>query len=193
MAKSLLQMLSLTHINKTWTLFLDRDGVINDEKHMDYVHTWEEFIFFPGVKEAIKIFGEVFGQIFVVTNQRGVGKGVTKLEDLKIIHKNMLREITEAGGRIDAIYFCTDVEETSLNRKPNPGMGLLAKKEFPKVDFSKAIMIGNTLSDMEFGRRLGVKTILLPSDRREINQEDDRIDAIYESLISFAKTLEGNL
>ena len=193
MAKSLLQMLSLTHINKTWTLFLDRDGVINDEKHMDYIHNWEEFIFIPGVKEAIKIFGEVFGQIFVVTNQRGVGKGVTKLEDLKIIHKNMLREITEAGGRIDAIYFCTDVEEASPNRKPNPGMGLLAKKEFPKVDFSKAIMIGNTLSDMEFGRRLGVKTILLPSDSREINQEDDRIDAVYESLISFAKTLEGNL
>lgn len=181
-------MFPLNNIDKTWTIFLDRDGVINDEKHMDYIHTWEEFTFYPGVKEAIRIFSEVFLHLFIITNQRGVGKGVTRLEDLELIHKNMLSEITDEGGRIDAVYFCTDVEESSPCRKPNTGMGLLAKKEFPAVDFSKTIMVGNSMSDMEFGKRLGAKTILVRSGK-EIDMKDQRIDAVYDSLISFAKAL----
>jgi histidinol-phosphate phosphatase family protein len=96
----------LKSINKEWTLFLDRDGVINDEKYMAYVNTLEEFIFYPGVKEAIKIFSEKFGLIFIMTNQRGVARGLTKLEDLSLIHSNMLDEIKAEGGRIDKIYFC---------------------------------------------------------------------------------------
>jgi len=183
-------MIDLSKINKTWTLFLDRDGVINHEKHQDYIHTWEEFSFYEGVKEAIAVFAKKFNRIIVVTNQKGIGKGVTKLEDLQLIHKNMIDEITRAGGRIDAVYFCPDLEETSPNRKPNPGMGLQAVKDFAGIDLSKAIIIGNTLSDMQFGRNLGIKTIFLPTTRPEVDLTDNRIDAVYESLSSFAKDLE---
>src|ERR1700712_2411758 len=111
-------MLPLTQIDKTWTLFLDRDGVINHEKHQDYIHTWDEFIFYEGVQSAIKIFTEKFGRIIIVTNQKGVGKGLTKLEDLELIHKNMRLEIEKAGGKIDAVYFCSALEETPPSRKP---------------------------------------------------------------------------
>src|SRR6187399_1166589 len=124
-------MLDLTKIDNSWTLFLDRDGVINHEKHLDYIHTWDEFVFYEGVKDAIAIFSKKFKYIFIVTNQKGVGKGMTRLEDLHIIHDNMKADILSHGGRIDKVYFCSDLEETSPNRKPNPGMGLQAVDEFP--------------------------------------------------------------
>src|SRR5258706_16089756 len=106
-------MKELKHIDNTWTLFLDRDGVINHEKHLDYIHTWDEFVFYDGVKEALKILAPKFKHIVVVTNQKGVGKGMTLLKDLGIIHRNMIKEIEMVGGRIDKVYFCTDLEETA--------------------------------------------------------------------------------
>jgi histidinol-phosphate phosphatase family protein len=178
----------LNKIDKTWTLFLDRDGVINHEKHMDYIHTWDEFRFYDGATEAIRIFTEKFSRILVVTNQRGVGKGLTKPEDLETIHVNMLAEIVKQGGNLDAIYFCEDLEDSHY-RKPNPGMGLEAVKEFPDIDLKKSIMIGNTLSDMEFGRNLGTYTVFLPTTRPEVDLADPRIDAVYPSLYAFAKAL----
>lgn len=184
-------MIDLTKIDNTWTLFLDRDGVINHEKHKDYIHTWDEFTFYAHVKEAIAIFANVFNHIIVVTNQKGIGKGVTKLEDLQLIHKNMVNEIENAGGRIDAVYFCPDLEEESPNRKPNPGMGLQAVKDFTDIDLNKAIMVGNTLSDMQFGRNLCVQTIFLPTTRPEVDLQDERIDAVYNSLIDFANALNN--
>jgi histidinol-phosphate phosphatase family protein len=180
--------INLKNINPSWTLFIDRDGVVNDEKHLDYIHTWDEFKFYEGVKEALKIFNEKFGIIIMVTNQRGVAKGLTKIEDLHLIHKNMLQEIEDAKGRIDQIYFCADME--SENRKPNPGMGLQAMKDFPKIDLSKSIMIGNTLSDMKFGRNLGVAlNIFLPTTRKDIPLDNVDIDMVFDNLISVAKAL----
>ena len=184
-------MIDLTKIDNTWTLFLDRDGVINHEKHLDYIHSWDEFVFYDGVKEAIAVFAKTFNRIVVVTNQKGIGKGVTKPEDLQLIHKNMVAEIEAAGGRIDAVYFCPDLEDDSPNRKPNPGMGLQAAADFPDIDLSKAIMVGNTISDMKFGRNLGVQTIFLPTTRPVVDLNDERIDAVYDSLIAFATDLKS--
>ncbi len=183
------KMLPIKNIDNSWTIFIDRDGVINHEKHLDYIHTWDEFVFYEGVKDAIKIFAEVFNRVVVVTNQKGVGKGLTKLEDLNTIHANMKAAIEEAGGRIDAIYFCADLNEDSPNRKPNPGMGLMAKNDFPEIDFNKAIMIGNTISDMEFGRNLGVHTVFLPTTRPDVDLNDQRIDLVTDSLRSFSELL----
>ncbi len=182
-------MIDLTKIDNSWTLFLDRDGVINHEKEKDYIHTWDEFRFYKGVKEAMAVFAKKFRYIIVITNQRGIGKGVTRMEDVERIHKNMKSAIEKAGGRIDAVYFSPDMEDTSPNRKPNNGMGLRAMKDFPGIDNAKAIMIGNTLSDMQFGRNMGLKTIFLPTTRPEVDLDDERIDAVYDSLLSFAKAI----
>jgi histidinol-phosphate phosphatase family protein len=183
-------MTDLKQIDKSWTLFLDRDGVINDEKYMDYINTWEEFIFFPGVKEAIKKFTEIFGHIFIVTNQRGVAKGVTKLKDLDLIHKNLQDEVIAAGGKITKIYFCCDMEDASQNRKPNPGMGLQAKRDFPEIEFSKSIMVGNTISDMEFGRRLNIAiNIFIPSTHPQLGVQHPMVDLVFPDLLSVSKAL----
>ncbi len=180
-------MFDLKKIDKSWTLFLDRDGVINHEKHQDYIHTWDEFKFYDGAKMAVAIFTSKFNRIIVVTNQKGIGKGVTKTEDVALIHKNMQTEMESVGGKIDAVYFCPDLEGPS--RKPNPGMGLQAAKDFNDIDLSKAIMVGNNLSDMQFGRNLGIKNIFLTTTQSEIGINDKSIDAVYPSLIAFALDL----
>jgi len=143
------------------TLFVDRDGVINKHRPDDYVKSWDEFEFLPGVLEAFCILPDFFGRIIVVTNQRGVGKGLITENELQDIHKRMLSEIRKAGGRLDQIYYCIDINNDSLNRKPNPGMGLQAQKDFPEIVFKESIMIGDSASDREFGNRLGMKTILV--------------------------------
>ena len=180
-------MIDLKKIDNSWTLFLDRDGVINHEKHQDYIHTWDEFKFYDGAKVAIQIFTKKFNRLIIVTNQKGVAKGVTKLEDLELIHKNMINDIEAVGGKIDAVYYCPELE--SPNRKPNSGMGLQAAKDFADIDLTKAIIVGNTLSDMEFGRNLGIKTVFLTTTRPEVETNDERIDAVYPSLIAFALDL----
>jgi D-glycero-D-manno-heptose 1,7-bisphosphate phosphatase len=182
-------MLPLNQIDKTWTLFLDRDGVINYEKQNDYIHSWDEFKFYEGVLIAMKKFSKIFHRIIVVTNQKGVGKGLTKLDDLHSIHANMEKEIKKSGGRIDAVYYCSDLDDNSPFRKPNPGMGLQAVKQFPDIDLAKSIMVGNTISDMEFGRNLGTYTVFLPTTRPEVDQADKHIDAVYDSLLAFAEAI----
>jgi histidinol-phosphate phosphatase family protein len=182
-------MIDLKQIDNSWTLFLDRDGVINHEKHKDYIHTWDEFVFYDGALEAISIFAKRFNRIVIVTNQKGIGKGVTLLHNLQLIHTNMQKAIEEAGGRVDAIYFSPFLEDDHPYRKPNHGMGLQAAKDIPDIDLSKAIMVGNTMSDMQFGRNLGIKNIFLTTTRPEVDVNDERIDQHFSSLIDFAKAI----
>ena len=177
-------------VNKTWTLFLDRDGVINEEKYLDYVYTWEEFIFYPGVKEAMKIFNRIFGPIVMVTNQRGVGKGLMTEEQLQSIHSTMRREIEESGGRLDSIYYCTSTDNAHPGRKPNPGMAMDALRDNPAIQFSRSIMVGNNLSDMEFGKRNGMFTVLINTTKPSVTLPHELVDFQFLTLLEFANWLQ---
>ena len=148
-------------------IILDRDGVINHDKIGSYIFNADEFVFMPGAKEAIKFFSEVFGTIVVATNQKGVAKGLMSLSDLNGIHAYMQKEISSSGGRIDKIYFAIDMDNDSPMRKPQTGMALQAKKDFPQIDFAKSIMVGNRISDMEFGRNAGMATVFLRTTHPE--------------------------
>lgn len=182
-------MLDLHSINKNWTLFLDRDGVINHEKELDYIYNYHEFIFYDGAKEALKVFSGIFSTIIVVTNQRGIAKGLMTEDDLKEIHRNMLRDIENAGGRIDKIYYNTSLNNNDPMRKPQPGMALQAKKDFPQIDFSQSIMVGNNVSDMLFGRNAGMHTVFLRATSPNLELRHDAIDLSFDILIDFAKAL----
>lgn len=143
------------HIDKSWTLFLDRDGVINKKIDHDYVRSLEMFEWIDGSKEAIVSLSKIFGKIIVVTNQQGIGKGLMTEKDLDEIHSNMKSEIQNVGGRIDAIYFSPHLkEENNPMRKPGIGMLLKAKNDFHEIDFSKSIMVGDSVSDMEMASGL---------------------------------------
>ncbi|HTS45280.1 MAG TPA: HAD family hydrolase [Puia sp.] len=180
-------MLDLSKADKHWTLFLDRDGVINREKEDDYVRHWSEFAFYEKVPESIQFLSEIFGIITVVTNQRGVGKGIMTEKDLDDIHRHMLHVLKKAGARIDHIYTCTSLDDNNPCRKPNPGMAFQAKKDFPQIDFLKSIMVGNKLSDMEFGRNAGMHTVFLKTTHPETPLPHPAIDMAFDSLADFAK------
>ena len=181
--------LELKDIDKEWTLFLDRDGVINYEKKDDYIRNWQEFKFYEGAKDALKIFAEKFGTIIVVSNQRGIGKGLMTEEDLLGIHQNMQHEIEAAGGRINAIYYCTAIDSKAIYRKPNPGMAFSAKKDFPEIDLARSIIAGNKPSDMFFGKYAGMYSVYIASTHPETPFPHPNIDLRFNSLSDFAKAL----
>lgn len=177
--------------DKSWTLFLDRDGVVNVENVGSYITEWSEFEFCDGVLYSLKELSEIFGRIVVVTNQRGVGRGIMSREALKEINVNMTQEIRTSGGRLDRIYACTAVEDTDHNRKPNTGMALQAREDFPEIDFRHSVMVGNSLSDMEFGKRLAMHTVFLTTKHAPYELPNDLIDEQYDSLKSWTRTLSA--
>jgi len=184
-------MFDLKKIDKNWTLFLDRDGVINHDKPNDYVNSPCEFRFYEDVLKALAYFNKRFGRIIVVTNQRGVGRGLMTEEDLLLIHEKMLLDIDETGGRIDKIYYCTSMDNEHPNRKPNPGMAIDARKDFPDIDFSRAVIVGNNLSDMGFGRNAGIHTVFVRTTNPEVSLPHPLIDMAFDTLPDFAKALQS--
>ncbi len=148
------------NIDKSWTLFLDRDGVINERKMGGYIETIDEFQFLPNAAPSIAQLSQLFNHVFVVTNQQGIGKKIMTKRNLLDIHSYMCKVVESEGGKITKCYFAPELKsENSSMRKPNSGMALLAKEEYPEVDFSKSIMVGDTDSDILFGTKLGMKTI----------------------------------
>ncbi len=123
-------------VDKSWTLFLDRDGVINKRIENDYVKKPDEFHLLPGAVEAIAKLSSHFGRVIVVTNQQGIGKGLYTHDDLAAVHEKLTEAVDHAGGRIDAIYYAPQLAaEKSHMRKPGIGMALLAKEKFPEINF----------------------------------------------------------
>ncbi len=152
----------MLQFDKTWTLFLDRDGVINRRIVGEYVSDWDDFDFIVGSIKAIEKLSERFGTVVVVTNQAGIGKGLMTEKQLHEVHKKFLKTIDLLDGRIDKIYYCPDTPDSnSPNRKPETGMALQAKADFPQIDFSKSVIIGDSNSDMDFGKRLGMTLVFI--------------------------------
>lgn len=170
-------------IDQTWTLFLDRDGVINKRPVNDYVRSTEGFHFLPGVLNALSLLSNTFSRIIIVTNQQGVGKGLMQTRDLDRVHAYMKKEIKHAGGRLDKIYCCTQLATEKNNcRKPGLNMARQAKLDFPEIDFEKSIMVGDTETDMLFGKNAGMLTVLISSSKQH-----PLADANYTSLLAFTE------
>jgi D-glycero-D-manno-heptose 1,7-bisphosphate phosphatase len=147
-------------VDNSWTLFLDRDGVINERILGGYVQSISEFKFLPGVLESLATLSSYFQYIFVVTNQQGIGKKLMTTCNLSEIHAYMLEKVKLEGGRIDEVFFAPELKTDPLHtRKPKPDMANQAKEKYPSIDFNKSIMVGDTDSDILFGRNLGMKTI----------------------------------
>ena len=181
--------LSLEAIDKSWTLLIDRDGVVNYEKKEDYIRDWDEFRFYEGVPEAFRLLAGKFGKIIIVSNQRGVGRGLMTETAVRNIHEQMQQAIEAAGGRVDRIYYCISPDNLHPDRKPNPGMAFHAVREFPEIDLSKTIMIGNKLSDMLFARNAGTYSVFAATTHPDTPFPHRDIDLRYNSLTEFANSL----
>ncbi len=183
--------LNLKEIDSSWTLFLDRDGVINDERLGEYVLNWEQFIFSNGVLKAFQLLTQQFGRIFIISNQRGVGKALMTEADLQAIHKEMLKEVESVGGKVEQIYYCIEKDDKYFHRKPNPGMAVQAFSDYPDIDPNKSIMVGNKPSDMRFGRAAGIYTVFLTTTNPDEPFPQRDVDLRFSSLLEFAMAVQS--
>jgi len=148
-------------------IFLDRDGVINRQVIGDYVRSWEEFVFLPGVLDALAELASFVKPILVVTNQQGVGLGKMTREALDTIHERMKREIERHGGRIEGIYVCPHrADEQCDCRKPKPGLLYQAAREHG-ITLGEAWLVGDSGTDVVAGNAAGCRTILVGPRRDE--------------------------
>ena len=142
------------------TLFLDRDGVINQKLEGRYVTNFNEFVFVKNSDLAIRKLHKIFKRILIVTNQQGIGKGIMTEDDLNLLHLQMQRKINPDFDLIDKIYFCPCLEGDSCNcRKPKTGMLEEAKLDFPEIIIKNSFLIGDSESDIQAGNKFGLKTI----------------------------------
>ena len=147
-------------------LFLDRDGVLNEDR--GFVSRWEDFHWIKGARETVAAFNRAGWLVVVVTNQSGVGRGYYTEAEMHALHARMVDELKAVGGHIDAFYFAPHHPEAPLeayrhpdppDRKPNPGMILRALQDFP-IDKARSLLIGDKPSDLEAALRAGVRGVL---------------------------------
>jgi HAD superfamily hydrolase (TIGR01662 family) len=106
------------------------------------------------------------------------------------IHTQMVSDIEKAGGRMDGMYYCIANDANDPRRKPNPGMIYQAKQDFPVIDLQKSLIVGNNMSDMEFGRNAGIHTVFVKTTHPEQALPHPAIDLAFNSLPDFAKALQ---
>lgn len=173
-------------IDSGWTLFLDRDGVINAHTEGVYVTSLLDFKLLPDVAQAIAGLRRRFGRIVVVTNQQAVGKGLLAEEELQLMHEFVQMEVKKFGGKVDLFLYAPELQSASNDRrKPGIGMGIEAQKYFPEIDFSKSVMVGDSPSDILFGKRLGMKTVFVQNPWKSCSDADFQV----VSLVDFSRQL----
>ncbi|OGL39561.1 MAG: hypothetical protein A3C43_10820 [Candidatus Schekmanbacteria bacterium RIFCSPHIGHO2_02_FULL_38_11] len=146
-------------------VFIDRDGVINENLNGDYVKEWKEFKFLPGVLHSLKLLKTNKVKVVVVSNQSGVAKGLMTEKQLSNVSRYFVKKVKDCGGNIEAIYYCVhNVGENCDCRKPKPGLLLKASKELG-IDLNKTYIVGDYISDIEAGVTAGSKTILVRTGR----------------------------
>lgn len=140
-------------------VFLDRDGVINQSPSTgEYVRSWEQFRLLPAVVDWIRLFKALGLLVIVVTNQRGVARGLMEQADLEEIHARMRAELERAGARIDDVLCCVHEEGACDCRKPLPGMVLKAAQKWD-IDLGSSIMVGDSLTDRELALACGMRFV----------------------------------
>jgi D-glycero-D-manno-heptose 1,7-bisphosphate phosphatase len=147
------------------TIFLDRDGVLNEKMPEGfYVTSWDQFRPLPGAVEAIGRLNRVGLRVVVISNQRGIALGLYTTSDVHAIHAKFQALLETEGAHIDAFYFCPHDKKECDCRKPLPGLFEQAAVDFPDISSSTSAVIGDSLSDIEFGRRLGMLTVYIEGD-----------------------------
>jgi len=146
-------------------VFLDREGILNlKPPEGQYVENWEQFHLLPGVENAIARLNRAGFTVIVVTNQRGIALGRMTLADVREVHHRLRQHLAGCGAHLDGIYVCPHDIGKCHCRKPETGLFEQAFSDFPDARPDNSVMIGDSLSDIEAGMRIGMATILVPGD-----------------------------
>lgn len=169
-------------------VFLDRDGVINIDKH--YVHKLEDFEFKPGIFELLKYLKHHSFFLIGVTNQSGIARGYYSLEDYRRVTAYMQEELAKHAVPLDAVYFCPHDEKAECScRKPEPGMILKGQREYD-VDLKSSWLIGDKGTDIEAARRAGVEKAILVLGKEGENYQHIESDYQVHDLKEIMKIME---
>ena len=177
-------------------VFLDRDGGINRKMPEGaWVTEWAQFEWLPGVVEVIAGMVRAGLTLLVVTNQRGIALQLYSIEQLELIHNKMQMHLAQHGARLHAIYYCPHGQGECRCRKPDVGLFLQAFAEFPGANPHNSVMIGDSLSDIQAGKRMGMQTIFIQGNadhwKADASVAAALADAVAGSLVeAFAKHLD---
>jgi D-glycero-D-manno-heptose 1,7-bisphosphate phosphatase len=148
-------------------VFLDRDGVLNRKPaEGDYVKCPEELHLLPGAGSAVARLNEAGAAVILVTNQRGIGRGVMSEEDYARVHAALCCRLHSHGAHLDAEYHCPDTATSSPCRKPHTGLFLAAVKDNPCIQLRASWVVGDAPADVAAGRALGCRTVLIAHTNR---------------------------
>jgi D-glycero-D-manno-heptose 1,7-bisphosphate phosphatase len=148
----------------TAAIFLDRDGVINENRH-DYVKAWDEVRFLPGSLAALARLAATPFLLVLISNQSPIGRGILTTEQVETINRRLVAEIEAHGGRIDGVYFCPHRPGDGCEcRKPRPGLLLQAARDL-ELDLDCSYLVGDAVSDVEAAMAAGCRPILVLTGR----------------------------
>ena len=179
-------------------VFLDRDGVLNRKMPEGaYVTDWAKFQWLPGAVEAVARMNRAGMTVILVSNQRGIALGLFTDAQLAFIHSEMQAQLAKHGARMDAIYYCPHDIGKCQCRKPDIGLFEQASKDFPRAGADNSVVIGDSLSDIQAGRRLGMKTIFIEgeADRQKAGAAaaTESADAVAGSLLQAVELYLGSI
>lgn len=183
---------------KSKAAFIDRDGVINEERN--YVHRIEDFVLLPGVVQGLALLRDAGFRLIVVTNQAGIARGYYDQSAMDRLHDHLREQLALQGVALDAIYFCPhhptgSVKELAVEcdcRKPSPGMLLQAAEDFD-LDLSASVLIGDKLSDVQAGKRAGVGRVVIVESGHEVDEAArHQADGVAANLLVAARLLTAS-
>ncbi len=163
-----------------YTLFLDRDGVINEPIVDDYARKPADFILCEGAIDALNELKVIFKRVIVVTNQQGVGRGVMSERDLEDVHLKMYDSMKDAGVEyFDAAFFAPYLRDANHTwRKPSNGMYMKTLDYFDDLDFDKAIMVGDSPGDMALADTVGLLKVKISNPQFNFDNQDVQFDSL---------------
>jgi D-glycero-D-manno-heptose 1,7-bisphosphate phosphatase len=174
-------------------VFLDRDGVLNRKMpEGEYVRAWAQFEWLAGAEEAVARLNRAGATTIVVSNQRGIALGLYTLADVEVIHSNMQGDLARKGAWLDAIYYCPHDEGECSCRKPDIGLFEQACEKFPEANPGNSVLMGDSLSDIQAGRRVGMRTVFIQGDpsrqKAGANEGAELADAVADNLLEAVET-----
>lgn len=171
-------------MTKKKTIFLDRDGVINQDR--GYVCRWQDFEFLEGAINGIKRLGEAEYLLIIVTNQSGIGRGYYSEEDFLKLTRHMLDHLSAYGVHIDAVYHCPHAPESNcVCRKPAPGL-IWRAQENHAIDLMNSVIVGDKMTDLEAGRRAGVGYGILITEGAQLIKSEPAPHGFAQNLTAAA-------
>jgi D-glycero-D-manno-heptose 1,7-bisphosphate phosphatase len=165
-------------------IFLDRDGVINRQFIAGYVTRWSDFTFRPGIRKTIAALSTIGCPIIVISNQACIAKGLVEVSTLVDITNRFVAALKQSRGRIDAVYYCPhSPAERCCCRKPAAGLLKIAAHDW-RIDLSRSVLIGDSLTDVEAARAVNCRALLL-------SHRNDSIRPTVEGAVSVSSMAEA--